>query len=104
MIVTFAMVILPVVIPGEVGTFKVIVNISSPSTMLSLITLMFIVLLLAPALIIAVCVAELKSTPPPNKNNNEKYDYIIKLHIQINHTVLTLHACTLSTVLVCAYL
>ena len=65
MIVAVAIVILPAVTPGEVGTFKVIVNISFPSTMLSLTTVMLIVLLLAPAVIVAVCVAELKSTPPP---------------------------------------
>ena len=66
MIVALAIVISPAVIPGEVGTFKVIVNISFPSTMSSLITVMSTVLLLVPAVIVTVCVAELKSTPPPN--------------------------------------
>ena len=33
--------------------------------MLSLITVILTVLLLDPAVIVAVCVAELKSTPPP---------------------------------------
>ena len=65
MIVALAIVISPAVIPGEVGTFKVIVNISFPSTMSSLITVMSTVLLLVPAVIVTVCVAELKSTPPP---------------------------------------
>ena len=65
MIVAVAIVILPAIIPGEVGTIKFIVNISSPSTMLSFLTVMFTVLLLVPAVIIAVCVAESKSTLPP---------------------------------------
>ena len=103
MIVAVAIVILPAVIPGEVGTFKVIVNISSPSTMLSLITVIFIVLLLAPAVIVAVCVAELKSTPPPNKYN-EAYDYyIFKLYAHIHNTSNTVLTCAHSTVLTCVH-
>ena len=65
MIVAVAMVIEPAIIPGETGTFKFIVNVSSPSTMSSSITAMFTVLLLVPAVIIAVCIAELKSTLLP---------------------------------------
>ena len=61
MIVAVAIVIVPAIILGEVGTFKFIVNISTPSTMLSFIIVMFTVLVLAPAVIIAVCLAELKS-------------------------------------------
>ena len=63
MIVAVALVILPAVIPGpsEDGTVKLILNISFPSTMLSLITAMFIVLLLAPVVIVIVCGAESKS-------------------------------------------
>ena len=104
MIVAVAIVILPAVIPGEVGTFKVIVNISSPSTMLSLITAMLIVLLLAPAVIVAVCVAELKSTPPPDKYN-EAYDYyIFKLYVHIhdisNHST---NMCTFQCTYICVH-
>ena len=51
----------PATIPGDTGTFKFIVNISSPSTMLSLVTVILTVLLLVPALIIALCVADMKS-------------------------------------------
>ena len=100
MIVAVAIVILPAVTPGEVGTFKVIVNISSPSTMLSLITVMLIVLLLAPAVIVAVCVAELKSTPPPGIKimRHTIIIYLNYMYIYMTHqtTVLT---CPHSTVL-----
>ena len=65
MIVAVAIVTAPAIIPGDTGTFKFIVNISSPSTMLSLVTAIFTVLLLVPALIIAFCVVELKSTLLP---------------------------------------
>ena len=102
MIVAVAIVILPAVIPGEVGTFKVIVNISSPSTMLSLITVILTVLLLDPAVIVAVCVAELKSTPPPNKYN-EAYDYYIFLYAHIHDTSNTVLICAHSTVLTCVH-
>ena len=51
----------PATIPGDTGTFKFIVNVSSPSTMLSLVTVILTVLLLVPALIIAFCVADMKS-------------------------------------------
>ena len=63
MMVAVAIVIAPAVIPGasESGTFKFIINISSPSTMSSAITVMFTVLLLVPAVIVAVCDVELKS-------------------------------------------
>ena len=65
--VTFAIAIAPAFIlgPKYVGTFKVTVNISSPSTMLSFITVMFTVFLVLPAITVTVCVAELKSTLPP---------------------------------------
>ena len=63
MIVAVAIVIAPATIPGDTGTFKFIVNVSSPSTMLSSITAMFTVLLLVPAVITAVCMSELKSLP-----------------------------------------
>ena len=67
MIVAVAIVIAPAIIPGpsEAGTFKFIVNISSPSTMSLFITGIFMVLLLDPAVIVTVCVVELKSTLPP---------------------------------------
>ena len=65
MIVTVALVIAPVVIPGpsEDGTVKLILNVSSPSTMLSSVTGIFNILLLVPAVIVTACVAELKSFP-----------------------------------------
>ena len=55
-IVAAALVILSVVIPGqsEDGTVRLILNVSFPSTMLSFITVMFIVLLLVPAVIVMV--------------------------------------------------
>ena len=64
MIVTVTMIISPAIIPvgSEDGTFKFTANISSPSTMVSFITVMFTVVLLVPALITAVCAVELKST------------------------------------------
>ena len=67
MIVTVAMVIAPDTIPGpsEDGTTRFIVNISSPSTMLSFIIGMLIILLLVPAVIVTDCDTELKSTSPP---------------------------------------
>ena len=65
MIVATAPVTVPGIIPGNIGTFKFIVNVSSSSTMSSSITAMFTVLLLVPAVIVAVCIAELKSTLPP---------------------------------------
>ena len=75
MIVAVALVILPVVIPGpsEDGTVKLILNVSFPSTMLSLITVMFIVLLLVPAIMVTLCKAESKSVLSPtcqNSNHN----------------------------------
>ena len=65
MIVTVALVIIPVVIPGpsEDGTVKPILNVSSPSTMLSSVTGILTILLLVPAMIVIVCVVELKSFP-----------------------------------------
>ena len=65
MIVPVAIVIPPASIPGDTGTFKFIVNVSSPSTMLSSVTAMFTALLLVPAVITAVCVVESKSSLPP---------------------------------------
>ena len=63
MIVAVALVIAPVSIlaPSEGGTVKLILNVSFPSTMLSFITLVFIVLSLVPAIIVTVCGAESKS-------------------------------------------
>ena len=53
--VAVAMIYSPAIILGlsDGGTFNSIVNISSPSTMLSFITVMFTVLLLLPAIITA---------------------------------------------------
>ena len=56
--VAVAMITAPAIIPGETGTFKFIVNVSSPSTMSSSITAMFTVLLMAPAGITTFCVVE----------------------------------------------
>ena len=67
--VTVATVTAPAIIPGETGTFKFIVNVSSPSTMLSSVTAMFTVLLLAPAGIITFCLIELKSVSFPKVNS-----------------------------------
>ena len=63
MIVTITLVIVPVVIlePSEDGTDKLIINVSSPSTILSLNTGIFTVRLLVPAIIVMVCIVELKS-------------------------------------------
>ena len=63
MIVTAALVIVPVVTSGlsEDGTDKLILNVSSSSTMSSLITGIFTVLLFAPATIVTVCIAVSKS-------------------------------------------
>ena len=65
MIVTVALVIVPVVIPGpsEDGTVKLILNVSFPSTMLSTVTGIFTILLLVPATIVTVCVVDVKSFP-----------------------------------------
>ena len=73
MIVAVALVILVVVIPGpsEDGTVKLILNVSFPSTMLSLITVMFIVLLLVPAVIVIVSGAESKSMLLPTCQNSK---------------------------------
>ena len=67
MIVTVAMVIAPDTIlgPSKDDTTRFIVKISSPSTMLSFIIGMFIILLLVPAVIVTDCDVELKSTSPP---------------------------------------
>jgi len=71
MIVAVAIVVVPATIPGPSSKFKIMVNISSPSTMLSSCTVMFTVLLLDPAVIVAVCNVELKSAS------------IIKCHVQL---------------------
>ena len=65
MIVTVALVITPVVIPGpsEDGIVKLILNVSSPSMMSSSVTGIFTILLLVPAVIVTVCPVELKSFP-----------------------------------------
>ena len=92
MIVAVALVILPVVIPGpsEDGTVKLILNVSFPSTMLSLITVMFIVLLLVPAIIVTVCGVESKSMLLPTCENSKhntscsvkiRHDSCIVFHI-----------------------
>lgn len=60
-IIPVATVIVPAIIPDETGKFKVILNVSFPSTISSSITAMFTVLLLVPAVIITFCVVELKS-------------------------------------------
>ena len=64
-IIPVALVTLPATIPGARGngTFKLILNISSPSTMLSSVTATFTVVLVAPAGIVAVRGVVLKSSP-----------------------------------------
>ena len=59
--------ILPVVIleSSEDSTDKVILNISSPSTILSLLSVIFTVLILLPATIVMFTVVELKSVLLP---------------------------------------
>ena len=49
--------------PSDNGTFKLILNISSPSTILSLITGTLTVVLVSPARIAAVRAVEVKSLP-----------------------------------------
>ena len=90
MIVTVALVIVPVVIPGpsEDGTVKLILNVSSPSTMLSSVTGIFTILLLVPATIVTVCVVELKSFP----NRITKYMYVYFIANCINLNFVTNHA------------
>jgi len=63
MIVTIAVVFSPAVIPGpsKDDTNKFILNVSSPSKVLSSITEIFTTLLLIPASIVIFCIAELKS-------------------------------------------
>ena len=75
MIVAVAIVIAPATIAGDTGTFKFIVNVSSPSTMSSSTTAMFTVLLLVPAVITAVCMSELKSGFFPEATNYYTFIY-----------------------------
>ena len=65
MIVPVALVTEPAPIPGpsDDGTFKLILNISSPSTMLSLFTATLTVVLVAPAGIVTMREVVLKSSP-----------------------------------------
>ena len=49
----------------EGGTVKPVLNVSFPSTILSFTTVIFIVLLLLPAIIVTVCGVELKSMLSP---------------------------------------
>ena len=67
MIVTVALVIVPVLIPepSEDGIVKLILNVSSLSTMLSFINGTFTALLLVPAVIMIFWGGEWKSTPLP---------------------------------------
>ena len=66
MITPIALFLLPAVIVGLTvdGTFKLILKLSFPSTILSSIIVIFTVVLLFPAIIVAVCVRELKSLLP----------------------------------------
>ena len=59
MIFTVALVIVPVDIsgPSEDGTDRLIINVSSPSTMSSLVIGIFTVLILVPATIVTVWIA-----------------------------------------------
>ena len=100
MIVAVAIVIAPATIPGEIGTLRFIVNVSSPSTMSSSITAMFTVLLLLPAVITAVCGIELKSTSPPEttvRSTHYNYPLLIISVVRIKRysffVCLLQHAC-----------
>ena len=64
-IIPVALVIEPATTPGpsDDGTFKLILNISSPSTMLSFVTATLTVVLVAPAGIVAMRGVVLKSSP-----------------------------------------
>ena len=64
-IIPVALVIGPATTPGpsDDGTFKLILNISSPSTMLSFVTATLTVVLVAPAGIVAMRRVALKSLP-----------------------------------------
>ena len=64
-IVPVALVTKPATIPGasDDGTFKLILNISSPSTMLSSLNATLTVVLVSPAGIVAVRGVVLKSSP-----------------------------------------
>jgi len=64
-IIPVALVTEPATIPGpsDDGTVKLILNVSFPSTILSLITGTLTVVLMAPAGIVAVREVELKSSP-----------------------------------------
>ena len=66
-IIPVAVVIAPATIPGDTGTFKFIVNVSSPSTRSSFLTVIFTISLFVPAMIVAVCGVGLKSMPPVGK-------------------------------------
>ena len=65
MIVAVALVVVPVVTPGpsEDGTVKIILNVSFPSTMLSLVIGTFTLLILVPPIIVVFCVVGVKSSP-----------------------------------------
>ena len=69
-IIPVALVIEPATTPGpsDDGTFKLILNISSPSTMLSFVTATLTVVLVAPAGIVAMRGVLLKSFPALNIN------------------------------------
>ena len=84
MIIAVALVIAPVAVPGpsDDGTVKLILNVSFPSTMLSFITVMFIVLLLVPAIIVTVCGVESKSVSLPTCLIKDVYGRL--LHVILN--------------------
>jgi len=91
-IVAVAIVVVPATTPGpsEDGTFKFIIKISSPSTMSSSTTVMFTVLLLVPAVIVAVCDAESKSTLLPKlyaKFCQQSHDHSLKAKVLYIHTI-----------------
>ena len=86
MITAVAMVIAPANIPGETGTFKLMVNVSYPSTISSSITVMFTVLLLVPAVMITFCVVDLKSTLLP-KNTDALYTVSNKIVMCNNYVI-----------------
>ena len=72
-IIPVALVTEPATIPGpsDDGIFKLILNISSPSAILSLITGILTVVLVAPAGIVAIRGVELKSFPSVKVQHNK---------------------------------
>ena len=83
-IIPVALVIEPATTPGpsDDGTFKLILNISSPSTMLSFVTATLTVVLVAPAGILAMRRVLLKSLPALNID----IIHLVSKHVNLLHS------------------